>query len=97
MDWQARCPRHARAAPGTRIAAVSAPDNLTRSMTRNIATPAPSPGPGPDPHPADEAPPGTPQTAEGTCPRCGGAGTLDGRPCPGCNGSGTVNVNVGDA
>jgi hypothetical protein len=66
-------------------------------MTRNIATPAPSPAPGPEPHPADEAPPGTPQTAEGICPRCGGAGRLDGRPCPGCNGSGTVNVNVGDA
>jgi DnaJ-class molecular chaperone len=60
-------------------------------------TPKP-PQPGQDPqHPADEVPPGTPQTAEGLCPRCGGSGTAGNSPCPDCDGTGTVNVNVGDA
>jgi DnaJ-class molecular chaperone len=47
--------------------------------------------------PGDEVPPGTPQTGEDVCPRCGGSGKLDGGECPDCEGSGTVIVNVGDA
>ena len=51
----------------------------------------------PPPHPGDEVPPGTPQTAEGLCPRCGGSGRSAQGPCPDCDGTGTVTVNVGDA
>jgi DnaJ-class molecular chaperone len=47
--------------------------------------------------PGDEAPPDTPQTAQGLCPRCGGSGQVDGASCPECDGTGTVRVNVGDA
>ena len=47
--------------------------------------------------PGDEAPPDTPQTAQGLCPRCGGSGQVDGARCPECDGTGTVRVNVGDA
>lgn len=47
--------------------------------------------------PGDEVPPGTPQSAENTCRRCGGTGKLDERPCPDCNGTGTVTTLVGDA
>jgi DnaJ-class molecular chaperone len=45
----------------------------------------------------DEAEPGTPQTADGICPRCGGSGQAGNGPCPDCDGTGTVTVNVGDA
>lgn len=48
-------------------------------------------------NPNDEVQPGTPQSAEDTCPQCQGRGLIDGRTCPGCSGSGTVVVNVGDA
>ena len=51
----------------------------------------------PDLKPADETEPGTKQSAEGLCPRCSGAGTLENKPCPDCDGTGTVEVIVGDA
>ncbi|WMT92632.1 hypothetical protein [Pelagibacterium sp. H642] len=47
--------------------------------------------------PGDETEPGTKQSGEATCPRCGGSGKIDDEPCPDCKGSGTVNVIVGDA
>lgn len=47
--------------------------------------------------PGDEVPPGTPQSAEGLCPRCDGSGRLDDAPCPDCNGTGQVTVLIGDA
>ena len=46
----------------------------------------------------DESPPGTPGTAKGPCPECGGSGRSEtGWRCPMCDGIGTVTVNVGDA
>jgi len=60
-------------------------------------TPPPPAAPFRKGHADDEAPPGTPQTADGICPRCGGSGQVGGSPCPGCDGTGTVTVNVGDA
>ena len=45
----------------------------------------------------DETEPNASQTAENTCPRCGGAGAVDGQPCPECAGTGLVTVTVGDA
>jgi RecJ-like exonuclease len=45
----------------------------------------------------DETPPGSPQSAEGVCPRCGGAGKYEGKQCPDCDGSGVVMVIVGDS
>ncbi|WP_426954802.1 hypothetical protein [Muricoccus radiodurans] len=56
-----------------------------------------TPSGGPMPNPGDEVSPGAPQTAETTCPHCGGSGTLQGKPCPDCAGSGLVTVTVGDA
>lgn len=47
--------------------------------------------------PGDEAPAGTPGTAENVCPECGGSGRRDGEACAACGGSGKVLVNVGDA
>ncbi|RCW73981.1 hypothetical protein DES41_102298 [Pseudorhodoferax soli] len=47
--------------------------------------------------PGDETPAGTPQSAEGICPRCGGSGRVADAECPNCAGSGTVTVIVGDA
>lgn len=46
------------------------------------------------PKPGDEAPPGTPGTGEGVCPRCQGKGMVDRRPCPECNGTGIVTTGV---
>ena len=34
--------------------------------------------------PGDEAPPGTPGTAEDVCPACGGSGNIGGRECEPC-------------
>lgn len=45
----------------------------------------------------DEVLPGTPQSAEGLCPQCGGSGKAEGSTCPTCGGTGQVTVNVGDA
>jgi hypothetical protein len=47
--------------------------------------------------PGDEAPVGTPGTAENVCPDCGGSGQKAGRVCPTCEGTGTVNVGIGGA
>jgi len=48
--------------------------------------------------PGDESLPGTPGTAKGPCPECGGSGRSEkGQRCPACDGIGTVTVNVGDA
>lgn len=47
--------------------------------------------------PGDEAPPGSPQSGENLCRRCGGTGQVEDRPCPDCNGRGTTTVLVGDA
>lgn len=47
--------------------------------------------------PGDEAPPGTPGSAESTCRQCDGSGTLNGKPCPVCEGTGYVNVEIGGA
>ena len=71
-------------------------------MTQNINNPAPSPlsprsRKGHTDREGDEAPPGTPQTADGICPRCGGSGQDGNGPCPDCDGTGTVTVIVGDA
>lgn len=70
-----------------------------QKMTQKIppSTPTPPTVPARKGHADDEAPPGTPQTADGICPRCGGSGQAGGSPCPGCDGTGTVTVNVGDA
>ena len=47
--------------------------------------------------PGDEAPPGTPGSAPTVCPRCGGAGKVDGQTCANCQGTGQVNVGIGGA
>ena len=49
------------------------------------------------PNPGDEAPPGTPQTGETTCPECGGSGRVQDGDCPNCGGTGQVVQIVGDA
>jgi DnaJ-class molecular chaperone len=36
----------------------------------------------------DEVPPGTPQSADGLCPRCGGSGKVANVDCTVCGGSG---------
>lgn len=47
--------------------------------------------------PGDEAAPGTPGTAENTCPMCGGSGEQDGQRCTDCAGTGRVTVGIGGA
>ena len=47
--------------------------------------------------PGDEAPPGTPGTAENVCPRCGGSGRTGSEVCANCQGTGRVNVGIGGA
>jgi DnaJ-class molecular chaperone len=49
----------------------------------------------PDRAPADEAAPGTPDTAEDLCPTCGGSGRVDDGSCPDCRGTGRVTEAVG--
>jgi DnaJ-class molecular chaperone len=49
------------------------------------------------PSPGDETEPNASQTAENTCPACGGSGNLQDKPCPDCEGTGLVTVTVGDA
>jgi DnaJ-class molecular chaperone len=49
------------------------------------------------PRPGDETSPDAPQTAQNTCPACGGSGKRDSKPCPDCEGTGLVTVTVGDA
>jgi DnaJ-class molecular chaperone len=48
-------------------------------------------------NPGDEAPPGTPQTGENTCPECHGTGRAQNGDCPSCGGTGRVVQIVGDA
>ena len=48
-------------------------------------------------NPGDEAAPGSPQTGEALCPRCGGAGQIENAPCGDCGGTGRVVAIVGDA
>jgi DnaJ-class molecular chaperone len=48
-------------------------------------------------NPGDEAPPGSAQTGENTCPKCQGTGSVQGQPCPDCGGTGRVTEIVGDA
>ena len=47
--------------------------------------------------PGDEAPEGTPDTAETVCPQCGGSGSVNGSPCTNCLGTGKINVGIGGA
>jgi hypothetical protein len=48
-------------------------------------------------NPGDEAPPGTPGTAEAICPDCNGTGSLGAAQCPNCGGSGKVIKAIGGA
>ncbi len=48
-------------------------------------------------NPGDEAPPGTPDTGENTCPDCGGSGRRGGGECPTCGGTGKVIEAIGGA
>lgn len=41
-------------------------------------------------YPGDDAPPGTPGTAEDVCPDCQGSGRIQAGDCPNCGGSGKV-------
>jgi DnaJ-class molecular chaperone len=52
---------------------------------------------GPKKHRGDETEPGSKQSADGICPKCGGFGRLDGKSCSNCGGDGIVTVIVGDA
>jgi DnaJ-class molecular chaperone len=48
------------------------------------------------PRPGDEAPVGTPGSAENTCRHCGGSGRMqDGSTCTVCEGTGLVTVEIG--
>jgi DnaJ-class molecular chaperone len=58
------------------------------------AVPVPASG---TPRPGDETSPQAGQTAQNTCPACGGSGRLEGKACPSCEGTGMVTVTVGDA
>ena len=51
----------------------------------------------PDVNPGDEAPPGSTQTGENTCPECRGTGSIQEQPCPNCGGTGWVTEIIGDA
>lgn len=46
-------------------------------------------------NPGDEAPPGTPGTAEDICPVCNGSGKADGGQCQNCGGSGRIIEGIG--
>ena len=53
---------------------------------------------GADMNPGDQAPPGSAQTGENVCPKCGGKGQqANGSPCENCGGTGKVIEIVGDA
>ncbi len=53
--------------------------------------------PQPGLNPGDEAPPGTPDTGENLCPKCGGTGRIDGETCRNCGGTGRVIEGIGGA
>ncbi|MGE5525962.1 MAG: hypothetical protein ACM3SS_19785, partial [Rhodospirillaceae bacterium] len=64
----------------------------TQSATSDTVT-----GPA-DMNPGDQAPPGSPQSGERICPRCGGTGKqASGTRCEFCGGTGRVIELVGDA
>ena len=46
-------------------------------------------------NPSDDAPEGTPGTAENVCPACNGSGRRDEGACPSCGGSGKLTAGVG--
>lgn len=46
-------------------------------------------------NPGDEAPPGTPGTAEDICPVCNGSGKADSGQCQNCGGSGRIIEGIG--
>jgi DnaJ-class molecular chaperone len=46
-------------------------------------------------NPGDEAPPGTPGTAEDICPECSGTGRVAGSECPKCGGTGKIIEGIG--
>ena len=46
-------------------------------------------------NPGDEAPPGTPGTAEDICPVCSGSGKANGGQCENCGGTGRIVEGVG--
>jgi hypothetical protein len=48
-------------------------------------------------NPGDEAPPGTPGTAEAVCRDCGGTGRIGASTCPKCGGGGKVIKVIGGA
>ncbi len=48
-----------------------------------------------DLNPGDDAPEGSAGTGDDTCPKCEGAGSIDGAVCPNCNGAGVVVQGVG--
>jgi RecJ-like exonuclease len=49
-------------------------------------------------NPGDEATPGSAQSGEAICPKCGGTGKLAGsKECDNCGGTGIVVQLVGDA
>ena len=53
---------------------------------------------GADLNPGDQAVPGSPQSGENACPKCGGKGTqANGSRCENCGGTGKVIELVGDA
>ena len=66
--------------------------NTEQSWVRRFTASSPEPM-----SPGDEAPAGTPGTAPNVCRKCGGTGTVEGRPCPECEGTGQVNTGVGGA
>ena len=47
--------------------------------------------------PGDQARPGTKQSGENICPKCGGSGRIEEKACPDCGGTGKVIEIVGDA
>ena len=46
-------------------------------------------------NPGDEAPPGTPGTAEDICPVCSGSGQANGGQCENCGGTGKIVEGIG--
>lgn len=71
---------------------------MSASANRNVTGTADTTTAPVDVNPGDQAPPGSPQSGERLCPRCGGAGRqASGTPCEFCGGTGKVIELVGDA
>ena len=72
------------------------PSSQQESSTRTLAAQGADPGASQAPmNPGDEAPAGTPGTAEDICPDCSGSGKKDGSECSTCGGSGRVVEGIG--